>query len=203
LVYRDWIEEKLGRKVKPEDHIWLKTCKPYEPLTYLGFGNLIIALSKNAGIPFSWHDGRRVVNTALEQIGISSNWARKIRGRKVKGEEAPYSQPAIEQLRAKFKEAVPLLQFIEAQTDQESRLRALEEFRAGLTAEQLAAGRRAGLIMRKKENVGKEDKDETDCEDGEHCGRQKVVSEGELENYLGKGWQVVTALPSGKIVIKS
>ena len=49
----------------------------------------------------------------------------------------------------------------------------------------------------------KSEHEELDCEDGEHCERQKVVSEGELEEYLSDGWRVVTALPSGKIVIKS
>ncbi len=36
---------------------------------------------------------------------------KKIRGRKVREEESPYSQPEIEKLREKYKEAVPLLQF--------------------------------------------------------------------------------------------
>jgi hypothetical protein len=111
LYYKDALEKKLGRKVKPEDGIWLETCEPYRSLSYKGFGGLITELSKRAGVQFSWHDARRFVNTALEQIGISPNWARKIRGRKVKGEEAPYSQPQIEQLREKFREAVPLLEF--------------------------------------------------------------------------------------------
>ena len=52
-----------------------------------------------------------MVETALEEVGIHPNWARKIRGRKVRGEESPYSQPEVEKLRAKYREAVPLLQF--------------------------------------------------------------------------------------------
>ena len=42
---------------------------------------------------------------------LFKNWAGKIRDRKVRGEEVPHSQPAIGQLREKFREAVPLLQF--------------------------------------------------------------------------------------------
>lgn len=32
---------------------------------------------------------------------------------------------------------------------------------------------------------------------------QKIVTEGELPEYLAKGWRIVTALPSGKIVVES
>ena len=113
MNYKEWLErpQKLNRKLTLQDYMWLETSKPYRRIGYGTFGMLIFTLSRNAGVPFSWHDARRWVNTALEQIGISQNWARKIRGRKVRGEEAPYSQPAIEQLRAKFREAVPLLEF--------------------------------------------------------------------------------------------
>jgi integrase len=44
----------------------------------------------------------------------------------------------------------------------------------------------------------KKQKEET-CTDGEHC--QEIVSEGELAKFLGEGWKLVAALPSGKIVI--
>jgi len=111
INYKEWIETKLGRKLTPEDNIWLETYSPYKPIEYKRLGNLIWQLSKATGVPFSWHDARRYVNTALEEIRIPSNWARKIRGRKVRGEEAPYSRPAIKQLREKFREAVPLLEF--------------------------------------------------------------------------------------------
>ena len=57
----------------------------------------------------------------------------KIRGRKVRDEEAPYSQPAIEQLREKFREAVSLLEFttekptVTKEMLKEEIMRALEE----------------------------------------------------------------------------
>ncbi|MCD6263483.1 hypothetical protein J7L60_03620 [Candidatus Bathyarchaeota archaeon] len=31
---------------------------------------------------------------------------------------------------------------------------------------------------------------------------RKIVSEGELERYLADGWDVQTALPSGRILIR-
>lgn len=111
LIYKEWMEKKMGRKFKLQDKVWRNTSVPYEPISYNRMGDMILALSKNAGVRFSWHDGRRMVETSLEEVGIHPNWARKIRGRKVKGEESPYSQPEVEKLRAKYREAVPLVQF--------------------------------------------------------------------------------------------
>jgi hypothetical protein len=96
INYKEWLERNMGRSVTPEDNVFRETYAPYNPASYQSLGFLIWTLSQSAGVPFSWHDARRWVNTALEQIGISPNWARKIRGRMVRGEESPYSQPAID-----------------------------------------------------------------------------------------------------------
>ena len=57
-------------------------------------------LEYRANANFTFHDGRRIVQTALENSGCPINWIKKIKGRKVIGEEAPYSKPLIEQLRS-------------------------------------------------------------------------------------------------------
>lgn len=199
MNYKEWLErpQKLGRKLTPEDYMWLETGKPYERIGYGTFGMLIYTLSRNAGVPFSWHDARRWVNTALEQIGISLNWARKIRGRKVRGEESPYSQPAINQLRAKFREAVPLLEFTsEASGAFEDRLKAVEDFKASLSPEQREAAQKGGLRFAKRKPTPEKSED---CENGEHC--QRVVGEAELASLLSEGWHASLVLPSGKIVV--
>jgi len=72
----------------------------------------MVNLSKRAGVKYGIHDGRIIVQTALENVKVSPQWIRKIKGRKVKGEESPYSKPAIEQLRAKYREALPELEFL-------------------------------------------------------------------------------------------
>jgi hypothetical protein len=217
INYKEWIEQKLGRKLGGEDHIFLETYAPYKPIEYMRLGNLIWRLSKAAGVPFSWHDARRWVNTALEEISISPNWARKIRGRKVKGEESPYSLPAIEQLRVKFREAVPALEFTsETQAiskELDERIKALEKFKATLTPEQLADAKRAGVLMRKKERVSespKETKETKDCEDGQHCGEDedrsedkfKEVGEDELLHHLRSGWQITYKLQNGRVILR-
>lgn len=197
IDYHSWIQDKLARPLTSQDKIWHSAHKPYEPMGYKMLGNAIIALSGKAKVPFTAHDGRRWVNTALESIGISTNWARKIRGRKVKGEENPYSRPNIEALRAKYREAVNELQFTsETDTSLDQRVKDLEAFKASLTPEQKEKAAKAGYrFMRKKKH-----KPEKACEDGKHC--QRVASEAELPALLKDGWHASIVLPSGKIVVE-
>jgi hypothetical protein len=216
ITYKGWIETKMGRNVTSEDHIFLQVRMPFKPASYDILGWEIWQLSKNAAIPFSLHDARRWVNTALEQIGISSNWARKIRGRKVRGEEAPYSQPAIEQLREKFREAVPLLEFTsETSTVTKETLRAevmnaLEEQKVKeIAAKYHVPIEQVRTAMRSRTNdweraLKKGRKTETDdgnCTNGQHC--QKIVSEDDLSELLADGWTFVATLPSGKCVVSN
>jgi hypothetical protein len=203
------MEKKLGCKMKPEDHIWLDVRGSYKPLEYDSFSTIILRLSEDSGVSFTWHDARRWVNTALEQIAISLNWARKIRGRKVKGEEAPYSQPAIAQLRAKFKEAVPLLEFTSETTGLEERIKrqeAITEIQSKLAlGEPLATedydkiklyGIKLGA--RRKPMLEKTE----DCENGEHCEETfKQVPEAELLAHLKEGWRIVKELKSGEVIV--
>jgi integrase len=214
MNYKEWIEHTMGRKLTPEDHIFLETCYPFRPEAYDTLGGQIWQLSKRTGVPFTLHDARRWVNTRLEQIGISENWARKIRGRKVRGEESPYSQPEIDQLREKFREAVPLLQFttetpsISKEAIRDEVLKNIEEQRLKETAEKLhipleqvrqAFRERAGDWNRLVRDLQKRKPD--DCSDGKHC--EKIVGENELPDLLTDGWRFVATLPSGKIVVSN
>jgi hypothetical protein len=198
IDYKLWMEKKLGCKMKPEDHIWLDIRGSYKPLEYDSFSTIISRLSEDSGVSFTWHDARRWVNNAVEQIAISPNWARKIRGRKVKGEEAPYSQPAIDQLRAKFREAVPLLEFTsEASGAFEDRLKAVEDFKASLSPEQREAAQKGGLRFQKRKPMP----EKSDCEDG-HCEETfKQVPEADLLAHLKEGWQIIKELKSGEVIV--
>jgi len=190
LDYKDFMERVNKRKITSEDHIWLEVNAPYEPLGYDAFSLIAEHLTQRTGIAFSWHDARRYVETALEETKINPNWARKIRGRKVRGEEAPYSRPAIEQLRAAYKEAVPLLEFTQStqpKGEDVATLAKLEALKAiaktmGITDQQLG-----GLLGRKPfkpsaeyikdlERLIAEKRRRTEtnggqpCDDGDHCG---------------------------------
>jgi hypothetical protein len=209
--YKEWLEQKMGRKLSGEDHIFLNTFEPYVPMAYVRLGVLIWRLGKSAGVSFSWHDARRYVNTALEEIRINPNWARKIRGRKVRGEEAPYSQPAIKDLREKFREAVPLLEFTsETQgvaKELEQRVKALEKFKETLTPEQRELMTKSGLRLRKKERVGEPPKEAENCEDGAHCEAAKhcdfkQITEAELLSHLNAGYVIVHNLQNGEVIVR-
>ncbi len=113
----------MGRALTREDEIYRETYFPYDPLKYRRLGNIIWELEHNAGVDFSLHDARRYVQTALEEAGIPESWARKIRGRKVVGSVAPYSQPEIDKLREAYRRALPYLMFVEKPTISEGDLR--------------------------------------------------------------------------------
>jgi len=218
LDYKDYLERK-GVKITPETNIWLNACEPFDPLGYSTFSKIAVDLTERTGILFSWHDARRYVETALEETKINPNWAKKIRGRKIRGEENPYSRPAIEQLRSAFKEAVPLLQFTtETELDSlKKRQEAIEQIVKGLTPEQKELMATHGIRLTKK--APKPEEILKDCPDGEHCGdglpsalnvdvkagQKEVfeqVSETQLLEYLRNGWQIVHKLGSGEIIVK-
>jgi len=199
LVYKEWIEQRIGRTLTGDDNIFLETDEPFNPVTYGRLGTLIWELSRSAGVVFSWHDARRYVNTALEQINISPNWARKIRGRKVKGEEAPYSRPAIDQLREKFREAVPLLEFVSEKQvtippEVAEKLKALEE-------EQRKLKRKYGIQYRKMKPNPEENR-KPDCPDGVNCPEFKQIKETELLAYLKEGWQIEHNCVNRQVIIR-
>jgi hypothetical protein len=196
ITYKEWIEKKMGRSVTPEDHIFVATYAPYHPASYSALGWNIWQIAKRAGVKFSLHDARRHVETALEEVKIHPNWARKIRGRKVRGEEAPYSQPAIEDLRKIYRQAVPLLQFtIEPLIPKD-----VQEKLAALEAEQIELKRKYGIYrQRARKPKRKTATDGGDCTNGQHC--QKIVSEDDLSELLADGWVFIATLPSGKILV--
>jgi hypothetical protein len=200
LTYRDWIEKQMNRKMASEDNIFRLTSAPYQPITDDSLGYLIWQLSDRADVPFSWHDGRRWVNTGLEQIGISQNWARVIRGRKCSGAESPYSRPAIEQLRAKFKEAVGLLEFTTV-TATPTIPKEVADKLAALEQEQTELKRRYGIMRERTKGWRQVAKNRNVCKDSKNC--QRIVEEAELAGLLATGWRFISSLPSGKILVSN
>jgi hypothetical protein len=112
IKYRCWMTRRYGVRWTEDMHVFLSVEQPHEALTYFGLNRTVKNISEKSGVAFSVHDGRRIVQTALESVSTSENWIRKVKGRKVRGEEAPYSKPAIEQLRGKYREALHELEFL-------------------------------------------------------------------------------------------
>ena len=203
IEYKEWMEKKLGRQFILEENVYWTFDRPYKPLTYKPLGRVFSRLSKNSEVQFSCHDARRFVETGLEECRIPPNWARKIRGRKVRGEEAPYSRPNMEKLRTFYEEALSNLEFTsEKQVDREQ-----EKVDNALLTLKLTRPELYELVMKSMEGLGKKcnlDELMKMMEEARECSNgncQRIVEETELANYLQKGWRIVTALPSGKIVI--
>ena len=115
IEYRDWFSKTFNWRWKDEDHVFLSGKDNVgEPLTYHGICHLIGVLSDRAGVQFSSHDGRRIVQTNLENAGVVRNQVQKIKGRKVRGEDSPYSLHEIDKLREAYRKAVPELEFLGA-----------------------------------------------------------------------------------------
>lgn len=216
--YKDWLERVKGVKLGLEDSIFIDLHHlqpPYQSVGTSGLGKVAAVLIRRSGVPFGWHDARRYVETCLEETRINPNWARKIRGRKVRGEESPYSRPAIEQLRNAYREAVPLLEFtqptslmeIKERQDVIQRLNAKQIAGEALNEEDRADMKRYGIPipMFKKKAIKPEDfrgeiKTETN---GGDCGEQfEQISESQLLSYLKAGWQIVSKLQNGEVIVK-
>ena len=115
LDYREWMSNTRGVEFARDDHVYLTLHEPYGPMTYGGLGILATRISKRLPFVFSWHDGRRYVQTALEEAGWARTWIQKVKGRKVRGEDNPYSRPEIEKLREAYKHALHCLCFLETE----------------------------------------------------------------------------------------
>jgi len=106
---KDMLIKYLENRITPRD-----TLKTYSPLfssrtEYTGMNSETVAsifkrISKK-GLVFSPHDLRRFFQTALENVRISKNWIQVLKGRKVRGEDSPYSRPSIEYMRTSYKMA--------------------------------------------------------------------------------------------------
>jgi uncharacterized coiled-coil protein SlyX len=131
IKYRDWFSKTFKHQWTKDDFVFLSTKRNIgEPLTRLILAHRMARLSERSGVPWSIHDGRRIVQTALESVGTSSNWIKKIKGRKCSGEESPYSKPNVEQLREKYREALPELEFL---SESNVNLKRLEEMEQKIT----------------------------------------------------------------------
>lgn len=211
--YREWMERVKGVKFTPETNVYLTVQSPFKAVTYDDIGKATVELSKRAGVEYSLHDARRYVQTALEEAKINPNWARKIRGRKVRGEESPYSRPEIEKLREAYRSALQYLQFRELTSLAELRERqeVSEELMAkmdmgeGLTKEDLEKAKRHKLkliIARHKRFVEAKKEDPQDCPNGTNCPTFKEIGEADLLSHLQSGWKIEYKSSNGRLIVR-
>ena len=115
LYYRDWMENIRGRSFSEDDFVYVSLHKPYGKLNASTMGAIHLRISERLPFNFSWHDGRRYVQTALEEAEWPHSWIKKVRGRKVPDEDNPYSHPEIEKMRKKYRKALPNLCFLDVE----------------------------------------------------------------------------------------
>lgn len=139
IDYRKWFSKTFNHTWLEDEHVFLSIRDNVgDPLTTNGLCTTIGLLVKRSGVKFGIHDGRRIVETALENVSTPRNWIQKVKGRKVRGEDSPYSKPAIKQLRDKYREALPELEFLSvvSQENMESMIEKRVKARLDAIAEQ-------------------------------------------------------------------
>lgn len=207
LKYKQWMERVKGVTFTHDMHVYLTIQNPIQPIPYEALGKIVIDVARRANVEYSLHDARRYVQTALEEARLPPNWARKIRGRKVRGEEAPYSMPEIKKLRAAFKEALPFLMFrketslIELQKRQQIAEQLTDKLMRGepFTEEDRTNVKRYGIRL--QERAGRTaTNDGSDCQNGQNC--FKEIAENELLSYLEQGWKIIHNLQNGKVIVE-
>jgi site-specific recombinase XerD len=211
LNYREWRERKEKKPLTPESYMFVTVTEPYTKLTIGNVSRIFKQRSKDTGIKFSPHDLRRFVQTALETARLQPNWIKKILRHKVAGEENPYSQPKIEELREAYRTALPYLDLGEkpAPTKEERRKEILDVIpdsvleptarKLGITLEQLKLNLAMGT--EEKETETEQEKESLEKIKREDC--ELVISEDKLEDHIKHGFKFVAVLPSGKILVSN
>jgi len=214
LKYKDWMERVKGVTFTRDMHVYLTVEKPIKPIPYNALGKIVRDVEKRAGVQYSLHDARRYVQTALEEARLPANWARKIRGRKVRGEESPYSRPEIQKLRAAFKEALPFLMFrSEPRISEEDRQieNVVNTARTiGVPEDQIQEKLKergktwhtAREFSREVYRMRAKGHQRTETNGGTDCSEYKEISEGDLLSHLQNGWRIVHANSNGKVIIQ-
>ena len=140
LQYKKFREDK-GEKISKESFLFVRDRRKgrrYLPLTRKGIIYVVRDASQRVDKDrvYSPHDFRRFAQTVFERARIQPNWVRKLLGRKIRGEEDPYSRPKIDDLRNEFARAIPLITQVktaEMQSVEIEKLRAeLAEFKKDL-----------------------------------------------------------------------
>jgi hypothetical protein len=214
LKYKDWMERVKGVTFTRDMHVYLTVEKPIKPIPYNALGKIVSDVAKRAGVEYSLHDARRYVQTALEEARLPANWARKIRGRKVRGEESPYSRPEIQKLRSAFKEALPFLMFrSEPRISEEDRQieNVVNTARTiGVPEDQIQEKLKergktwhtAREFSREVYRMRAKGHQRTEQNGGTDCSEYKEISEGDLLSHLQNGWRVTHNLQNGRIIVE-
>lgn len=108
LDYRKWRESR-GEIITPESPLFSVVRGEPKRISAREFRAIFERACERHPFKFSPHDLRRFTQTQLETARVQPNWIRKMLGKKIKGEEEPYSRPQITKLMEAFRGAIPHL----------------------------------------------------------------------------------------------
>lgn len=208
MKYKDWRERVKGEKITPESPLFATTKSPFKALTIPAIRQIFNETSERTSVRFSPHDLRRFVQTQLEFARMQPNWIKKVLRHKVKGEENPYSQPKIEELRSAYRDATSFLDLTLTKlvSEEERRMQAIaDNARAlGIPEEALQA-----MLKQKPKpdhfiRMIKEFKDSKRTEtNGGDCRKEfKQVPESQLLTYLKAGWRIECKVGDAEYIVK-
>lgn len=113
VEYREWYSKTFNYVWRKDDYVFLDIRQNISKrLDRFGVVAAIKNIKDRTNVRFGIHDGRRIVNTALQNAECDPNWIQMAMGRKVPGNKNPYTKPNIEQLRSKYRKALPELEFL-------------------------------------------------------------------------------------------
>jgi len=111
-------------------------------------------------------------------------------------------QSAVDDMREAYHRSQEYLQTVRLESNRE---KIIEEFRRQLLLV-------AGFTQQEINNINLKSLSDDEFQDmvrrrlmrnsSEDCGTQKVINLNELEEYLDNGWEYVTILPNGKVIVK-
>ena len=211
---RDYLEERIqiGESITPNSPIIKPKVAPKPFIRTVNIGDMIREAIRGAG--FSWRP--YVLRAYFDtQLMIAESKGLVLRDYRQfwmghKGDiEARYTtnkcrlpQSAVEDMREAYHRSQEYLQTVRLESNRE---KIIEEFRRQLLLV-------AGFTQQEINNIDLKSLSDDEFQDmvrmrlmrnsSEDCGTQKVISLNELEEYLDNGWEYVTILPNGKVIVK-
>jgi len=107
LKYAEWYRSK--RELTLESPLFISRGANQHSRSFQRMGKMALWKAVTSLGSYSPHDLRRFNQTQLEAARVNPNWIKKMQGKKLRGEDNPYSRPKIEQMRHMFHIAEPFL----------------------------------------------------------------------------------------------
>ncbi len=107
LRYAEWVRQR--GEITPESPLFISRGANQHAKSFTAMSDNSIWATVTSLGDYGPHDLRRFQQTQLEAARVNPNWIKKMQGKKLRGEDNPYSRPKIEQMRNVFKIAEPFL----------------------------------------------------------------------------------------------